>query len=152
MTRDIAASVLAPNTKPITASPYLALFTDQKLESDGVFFDDPNKGEYKISRFQKDEMTDDFTNINWTVTGDIGSLTALYTGALTERETDQVVDYTDYVFVGQYLPHHVCDTTVSYPSAVLTGDTKASGGLAGTPTGTCSTPGKPGRLIQRANK
>ena len=118
----------------------LGSITDQKLESDGVFFDDPNKGEYKISRFQKDEMTDDFTNINWTVTGDIGSLTALYTGALTERETDQVVDYTDYVFVGQYLPHYVCDTTVSYPSAVLTGDTKASGGLAGTPTGTCSTP------------
>lgn len=119
---------------------FLASITDQELEADGVFFDDPNKGEYKISRFQRDEMTDEFTNINWTVTGDIGALTALYTGAFTERETDQVVDYTDYVFVSQYLPHYVCDTTVSYPSAVLTGDTKASGGSTGTPTGACSTP------------
>ena len=83
---------------------FLASITDQELEADGVFFDDPNKGDYKISRFQRDEMTDEFTNINWTVTGDIGALTALYAGALTDRGTDQVVDYTDYTFVGQYLP------------------------------------------------
>ena len=119
---------------------FLASITDQELESDGVFFDDPNKGEYKISRFQRDEMTDEFTNINWTVTGDIGSLTALYTGALTERETDQVVDYTDYLFVGQYLPHYVCDTTVSYPNATLAGDTLSTFDNTGTPTGACSSP------------
>ncbi len=119
---------------------FLASITDQELEADGVFFDDPNKGEYKISRFQRDEMTDEFTNINWTVTGDIGALTALYTGALTDRETDQVVDYTDYVFVGQYLPHYVCDTTVTYPNATLSGDTLATFDNSGTPTGACSTP------------
>ena len=119
---------------------FLASITDQELEADGVFFDDPNKGEYNISRFQRDEMTDEFTNMNWTVTGDIGSLTALYTGALTERETDQVVDYTDYLFVGQYLPHYVCDTSVTYPNATLNGDTLVTFDSSGTPTGNCSSP------------
>lgn len=119
---------------------FIASITDQELEADGVFFDDPNKGEYKISRFQRDEMTDEFTNINWTVSGDIGALTALYTGALTDRETDQVVDYTDYTFVGQYLPHYVCDTSVSYPNATLVGDTLSTFDSTGTPTGVCSSP------------
>ena len=120
----------------------LASITTQKLESDGVFFDDPNKGDYEISRFQEDTMTDEFTNVNWTVEGELGGLQAIYTGALTERETDQVVDYTDYVFVGQYLPHYVCDTTVTYPAeaATLTGDALSSYDSSGAPTGDCSTP------------
>ena len=74
------------------------------------------------------------------MSGDIGALTALYTGALTERETDQVVDYTDYLFVGQYLPHYVCDTSVSYPNATLSGDTLSTFDNTGTPTGACSSP------------
>ena len=106
----------------------LVSVTSQKLEADGVFFDDPSKGDYNISRFQNDTMTDEFTNVNWTFEGELGGLQAIYTGALTERETDQVVDYTDYVFVGQYLPHYVCDSAVSYPDA---GDT---------PAGNCGTP------------
>jgi outer membrane receptor protein involved in Fe transport len=119
----------------------LVSVTSQKLEADGVFFDDPSKGDYNISRFQNDTMTDEFTNVNWTFEGELGGLQAIYTGALTERETDQLVDYTDYVFVGQYLPHYVCDTSVSYPNAVI----NASDGLAdytttGTPTGDCGTP------------
>ncbi len=128
----------------------LVSVTSQKLESDGVFFDDPSKGDYNISRFQNDTMTDEFTNVNWTFEGELGGLQAIYTGALTERETDQVVDYTDYVYVGQYLPHYVCDTSVSYPNATVDGDalstferhvglgTVAEPGVM--PNGDCGTP------------
>ena len=47
--------------------------------------------------------------------GRIGELEVIYTGAYTERESDQIVDYTDYMFVGQYLPYYICDASVSYP-------------------------------------
>ena len=50
----------------------------------------------------------------------------IYTGAYTDRETDQIVDYTDYMFVGDYLPYYVCDGSVTYPS--------------GAPAGTCNSP------------
>ena len=43
------------------------------------------------------------------------ALDALYTGAFTKRETDQRVDYTDYLYVGQYLPYYICDSSVTYP-------------------------------------
>lgn len=55
--------------------------------------------------------------MNWTIEGRLAALNVLYTGAFTERETDQVVDYTDYLFVGQYLPYYICDGSVSYPGA-----------------------------------
>ena len=69
----------------------------------------------------------------------------VYAGAYTKRETDQVVDYTDYLFVGQYLPYYICDTTVTYPEynyynapgdalAVVNGDGKYE------PYGACYSP------------
>jgi len=54
-------------------------------------------------------------------------LDVVYTGAYTDRETNQRVDYTDYLFVGQYLPYYICDGGVTYPGA-------------GGPTGTCQAP------------
>ncbi len=123
--------------------------TSQRLEADGVFFDDPNEGEYEISRYQDDRLTDEFINANWTLDGTFNGLDVLYTGAMTERETDQVVDYTDYLFVGQYLPHYICDTSVTYPGAAIGADGRLqfdSNGLVTdplaslVPSGSCSTP------------
>ncbi len=94
----------------------------QSLEVDGVFFADPDLDDYEIQRFSEDRVEDDFVNANWTVEGRVGALEMVYTGAFTDRETDQVVDYTDYLFVGQYLPYYVCDGSVSYP-----GDAAPSG-------------------------
>jgi len=54
----------------------------------------------------------------------------VYAGAYTDRETDQIVDYTDYLFVGQYLPYYICDYYVSYTSFSPTG----------LPDGTCQPP------------
>lgn len=98
----------------------------QDVESDGVFFADPELGEYEIQRFENDRLDDDFHNTAWTIEGRIGALEALYTGAYTDRDTDQRVDYTDYLFVGQYLPDYICDYEVVYPS--------------GDPMGTCQPP------------
>jgi len=88
----------------------------QDLETDGVFFSDPLLDDFEIQRYQDDRLDDSFSNTNWTLEGRIGSLQALYTGAYTDREADQIVDYADYMFVGQYLPYYVCDGSVTYPS------------------------------------
>ncbi|WP_438728471.1 TonB-dependent receptor [Parasphingorhabdus sp. DH2-15] len=99
----------------------------QGLDSDGVFFTDPSLGDLEIQRFEEDEIEDDFSNTSWTLEGRIGALEIVYTGAYTERETSQRVDYSDYLFVGQYLPYYICDGSVSYPGA-------------GGPSGTCQAP------------
>ncbi|MFK7915225.1 MAG: TonB-dependent receptor [Pseudomonadales bacterium] len=99
----------------------------QSLDSDGVFFSDPELDEFEVQRFSDDKIEDEFVNANWTIDGRVGALEVLYTGAYTERDTDQTVDYTDYLFVGQYLPYYVCDGAVSYPGAAA-------------PSGTCQAP------------
>ena len=55
--------------------------------------------------------------MSWTVEGTLGSLEAVYAGAFTDRTTEQVIDYTDYLFVGQYLPYYICEGSVSYPGS-----------------------------------
>ncbi|AIT81154.1 TonB-dependent receptor [Novosphingobium pentaromativorans] len=101
----------------------------QSVESDGVFFADPELGldDLSIQRFEDDRLEDDFSNTAWTVEGRAAMLDVVYTGAYTDRETDQRVDYTDYLFVGQYLPYYICDGSVSYPGAA-------------DPSGTCQAP------------
>ncbi len=98
----------------------------QNVEADGVFFADPTVGDLAIQRYENDRLEDSFNNTNWTLEGRIGELEAIYTGAFTDREADQMVDYADYMFVGQYLPYYVCDGSVTYPS--------------GDPSGTCQAP------------
>ena len=100
--------------------------TQQDLESDGVFFADPDLGDLEVQRFSPDSIEDTFGNTAWTAEMLFGDLEVLYTGAFTDRETDQIVDYTDYLFVGQYLPYYICDGAVTYPS--------------GAPSGTCQAP------------
>ncbi len=105
----------------------LVSHAQQQLDSEGVFFADPELDDYDIERFSDDDIEDSFHNTNWTLEGRLGMLEALYTGAYTERTTDQTVDYSDYLFVGQYLPYYICDGSVTYP------------GAAG-PAGTCQAP------------
>lgn len=105
----------------------LLTHAQQQIDSDGVFFADPELDDYDIERFADDTIEDSFHNTSWTLEGRLGALETLYTGAYTERTTDQTVDYSDYLFVGQYLPYYICDGSVTYP------------GSAG-PTGTCQAP------------
>ena len=104
----------------------LVTHAQQQLDSDGVFFSDPELDDYDIQRFSDDSIEDSFHNTSWTLEGRLGALEALYTGAYTERTTDQTVDYSDYLFVGQYLPYYICDGSVTYPG--------------GAPSGTCQAP------------
>ena len=102
----------------------------QSLESDGVFFADPELGgldDLEIERFETDRLEDDFSNTSWTVEGRIAFLDVIYTGAYTDRESEQRADYTDYLFAGQYLPYYICDGSVTYPGAA-------------DPSGTCQAP------------
>ena len=94
-----------------------ASHTRQQLESDGTFYSDPNLDDYEIQRYVDESIEDEFDNTSWTLEGRIGELEALYTGAYTDRATDQIVDYSDYLFVGQYLPYYICDSSVVYPAA-----------------------------------
>lgn len=103
--------------------------TRQSLESDGVFFSDPelDLDDLEIQRYEDDRLEDDFSNTSWTVEGRLAMLDIVYTGAYTDRETEQKVDYSDYLFVGQYLPYYICDGSVSYPGSA-------------DPSGTCQAP------------
>ncbi len=104
--------------------------TRQSLESDGVFYADPTLGldDPSIQRYQDERLEDSFSNTAWSVEGRLGMLDLIYNGAYTDRETEQKVDYSDYLFAGQYLPYYICDGSVTYPAA-------------GTdPSGTCQAP------------
>jgi iron complex outermembrane receptor protein len=116
-----------------------AAVMQQGLDTDGVFFQDPDLGDYEIQRYQPDKLTDEFTNLSWTVEGRLAMLDLVYTGAYTDRESDQVVDYTEYMLVGQYFPYYTCDGSVTYPG-------NGPDGIANTaddpdPAGVCQSPG-----------
>ena len=108
----------------------LATVAQQTIEADGVFFVDPNLGDLEIQRYTEDKIEDEYDNMSLTLEGSIDDLEVVYAGAYTDRTTEQMVDYTDYLFVGQYLPYYICDYYVTY--------TKNAPGNV--PTGTCGAP------------
>ena len=108
----------------------LATVAQQTIEADGVFFVDPNLRDLEIQRYTEDKIEDEYDNMSLTLEGSIGDLEVVYAGAYTDRTTEQMVDYTDYLFVGQYLPYYICDYYVTY--------TKNAPGNV--PTGTCGAP------------
>ena len=94
----------------------LVAHTTQDTEADGVFFADPDVGDLEVTRFVNERIEDTFDNTSWTLTGRLGALDVIYTGAFTDRQSDQIVDYSDYLFVGQYLPYYICDYYATYTS------------------------------------
>ncbi|EED35649.1 TonB-dependent receptor [Luminiphilus syltensis NOR5-1B] len=106
----------------------LVAHTQQELETEGVFYADPSLGEMEIRSYEESFLEDDLQNTAWTLTGAINELELVYTGAFTKREVSSRIDYTDYLYVSQYIPYYLCDTEVSYPA------------YNPTPTGTCYAP------------
>ena len=94
----------------------LVSHTNQETDADGVFFADPDIGDLAISRFSDDRLEDTFDNTAWTLSGRLAELEVIYTGAFTDRQSEQIVDYSDYLFVGQYLPYYICDYYATYTS------------------------------------
>jgi outer membrane receptor protein involved in Fe transport len=105
----------------------LVSYSNQTIESDGIFMADPTLGDLEVQRYADDHILDEYDNMSLTIEGNIGDLEVIYAGAYTDRKTDQNVDYTDYLFVSQYLPYYICDSSVSYPGAAA-------------PSGTCHAP------------
>lgn len=97
--------------------------SQQSIDSEGVFYQDPELGDLEIQRYEDDTLEDEFVNANWTLEGRLGALDAVYTGGFTQRETNQQVDYTDYLFVGEYLPYYICTTDVYGGGALPAGGT-----------------------------
>ena len=95
-----------------------------------MFFTDPTLGDLEIQRYHDDHLEDKYDNTSLTIEGSIGDLEVVYAGAYTDRHSDQIIDYTDYLFVGQYLPYYICDYYVTYT-------TYAPGNV---PTGSCPAP------------
>ena len=110
----------------------------QDLDTDGVFQADPTLGTKapSVQRYSPESLEDSFDNVNWKLEGRVGDLNIVYAGAYTKRETDQMIDYTDYLFVGQYLPYYICDTTVTYPEY----NYYNPGFASNIPAGTCYAP------------
>ena len=97
----------------------------QDIESDGVFFVDPTLGDLEIQRYTNDTNEDSFDNMSLTLKGSIGDLEVVYAGAYTDRATDQNIDYTDYLFVGQYVPFYICDGVTNYSAVADAGTCQA---------------------------
>ena len=97
----------------------------QRIDADGVFLIDPAldaPDELSVQRFFAGEgVEDSFTNTALTVEGRLGELETVLTTAWLNRDVDSLIDYTDYLFVGQYLPYYICDATVTYPAEAPAG-------------------------------
>ena len=71
-------------------------FMYQKMKANGIFFFDPNLGDYKIDRFRNDVRKDRFWQAALTVQGKIGNFDVTYAGAYMDRTTYTLSDYADY--------------------------------------------------------
>jgi len=87
-------------------------YAQQTLDTEGVFLANPDLGAHEIQAYEESELKDEFSNVSWTVNGRIGALDAVYTGAYTDRTAEQRIDYTEYLYVAQYLPYYICDYSV----------------------------------------
>ena len=103
----------------------LVSVASQDIDSEGVFFVDPNLDDLQIQRYTDDTNSDSFDNISLTLEGTVGDLEVIYAGAYTDRATDQNIDYTDYLFVGQYVPFYICDGVTNYTSVASPGTCQA---------------------------
>jgi iron complex outermembrane receptor protein len=90
----------------------LVQHTSQSLQTEGVFDYDPSKGDLNVSRFSEDSLDDEFNQTAWTVTGRLGALDLVYTGAFLDREIEANVDYTGYTNIGAFVSGYQCEYLV----------------------------------------
>jgi iron complex outermembrane receptor protein len=90
----------------------LVQHTRQSLQTEGVFDYDPSKGDLNVSRFSEDSLDDEFNQTAWTVTGRLGALDIVYTGAFLDREIEANVDYTGYTNIGAFVSGYQCEYLV----------------------------------------
>lgn len=88
---------------------FLLQLSNQELGADGVFDYDPDIGDLQVQRYFPDELTDDFTQLAWTLEGRVGALDLIYTGAYLDRDVEQSIDYTGYSDEGPFIPYYICE-------------------------------------------
>jgi iron complex outermembrane recepter protein len=87
--------------------------TYQTLDTDGVFYQQPNASDGKplqpleVTLFNNGHNDDHFSNTAWTVNGKVGDIRGVYTGGYLARHVDQVGDYTNYSR-GVYAAYYQC--------------------------------------------
>jgi iron complex outermembrane receptor protein len=80
----------------------LLMQTFQQINADGVFYQMPTGSEgqplkeLQVTLFNNSFVDDEFSNTALTVTGKIGSLDLVYSGAYLTRTAEQTGDYTNY--------------------------------------------------------
>jgi len=87
--------------------------TYQNMESEGVFYQQPNASDggslrpLEVTLFNPSHNRDKFSNTAWTLNGRFGDLRAVYTGGYLSRHVDQSNDYTNYAR-GFYADYYQC--------------------------------------------
>jgi outer membrane receptor protein involved in Fe transport len=85
----------------------------QNMDSQGVFYDQPNASDgsalqpLEVTLFNSSSNRDKFTNTSLTVNGKFGDLKVVYTGGYLERNVQQTGDYTNYAR-GKYADYYQC--------------------------------------------
>ncbi len=119
----IAANAINPVTyKGVRASVLYeindnwdALITQsyQNIDALGVFYSMPRSSDgdplppQSVTLFNNSFSKDKFENTAWTLTGKLGALKAVYTGAYLVRNISQIQDYTNYAR-GVYADYYQC--------------------------------------------
>ena len=83
----------------------------QELQTEGTFAQDPAVGDLEISTFFPDFQEDEFTQVAWTINGNIGDFELVYTGSFLDREVDQSTSDNAYLEQGAFIPSYLCNAT-----------------------------------------
>jgi iron complex outermembrane recepter protein len=85
----------------------------QDMDAQGVFYQMPKSSDgdplppQSVTLFNNSFSKDRFSNTAWTLTGKIGPLKAVYTGAYLIRNISEIQDYTNYAR-GLYADYYQC--------------------------------------------
>ena len=101
--------------------------TQQSLKTEGVWDYDQAKGDLKVSRFTPDKLDDTFSQTAWTLSGSMGDIDLVYTGAYLDRSVEQQLDYTGYINIGKSISGYQCEylTGAGYYTGAGVGETLA---------------------------
>jgi iron complex outermembrane recepter protein len=89
----------------------------QELDTDGVFDFEPDVGDLKVTKFNKNELKDSVNLSTLAINGRLGELSLIYTGSFMKHSATQISDYAGYSNIGLYLPYYECDRGVYYTAA-----------------------------------
>ncbi len=94
---------------PLQDWELLVQYTDQEIDTEGVWDFDPTLGDLNSESFQPDNADDDFDLTTWTINGRLSTLDMIYTGSYLDRTVEGISDYSGYADSGPFIPYYICD-------------------------------------------